>query len=149
MLNVNLTDEVRGVFDRIISIDTEVSNTANDANISDLTNSEMDSLGIEGQQRETFSGIVKGAQEEAANDIHNKRNAERKERLKTYRRKALEELRDKQVHKCRRAIKKDPLDKDQLEDAIGEIASGFTKRIVGGVKRNGSDPSIRAAQNGY
>ena len=57
MLNVNLTDEVRGVFDRIISIDTEVSNTANDANISDLTNSEMDSLGIEGQQRETFSGV--------------------------------------------------------------------------------------------
>jgi len=150
-LNVELTDEVRGVFDRMIATEREIATTAARNELLDLTAKELDSLGFTGTARATAAGLMPKARDAAAESLRQARDENRKQRLAKYQRESLDELREEPVHRARADMRKTPLDLQAVRDNYGdEVAETLRKKHPGGLKNeDGVDPEIFAAEHGF
>lgn len=150
-LNAPLTDEVRGVFDRMISTEREIATTAARNELLDLTARELDILGLTGQTRETAAELMGRGREAAAEALEQARAENRDARMKKYLREAREEVREMQVYAARRALRTTPLDLDAVREGYGEdTAKALLKSLPGSARKEGGmDPEIFAAEHGY
>lgn len=150
-LRVELNDDVRGVFDRMLSTEREVAATAARNELIDLTQKELDSLGITGPAREFAGKLMTAARETAAQRLAQDRNRERKQRLGQYAKEAREELMELMVYQARSDIRKTPLDAATVRELYGEdSAKALRKALPFGLKEEGGvDPEIFAAEHGF
>lgn len=150
-LNAPLTDEVRSVFDRMISTEREIAATAARNELLDLTARELDALGLTGTARETAGGLVSRGREAAAEALERARAENRKSRQAKYLREAWEEVREMQAYKARKALRQTPLDLEAVRDGYGEdTARALLKSLPGAARKEGGvDPEIFAAEQGY
>ena len=150
-LNVELNDEVRGVFDRMLATDAEIEEATIQHGIVDLTTGELDALGVTRPQQEVTRKVIQTAKAIAAQRLEKKREYERTRRLSDYRRQAADEVDALPSSQAKAAMRKTPLNKDALTAAVGEDAArALMAKGVGLVSEKGdADPTILAAQLGY
>ena len=150
-LNVELNDEVRGVFDRMLATDAEIEEATIQHGIVDLTTGELDALGLTRPQQEVTRKVIQTAKAIAAQRLEKKREYERTRRLSDYRRQAADEVDALPSSQAKAAMRKTPLNKDALTAAVGEDAArALMAKGVGLVSEKGdADPTILAAQLGY
>ena len=151
MLNVELNDEVRSVFDRMLATDAEIEEATIQHGIVDLTTGELDALGVAKPQQEVTRKVIQTAKAIAAQRLQEKREYERTQRLADYRRQAAKEVDALPSSQAKAAMRKTPLNKDALTAAVGEEATQeLMARGVGLVSEKGeADPTILAARHGY
>lgn len=151
MLNVELNDEVRGVFDRILATDAEIEEATIQHGLVDLTTGELDALGVTKPQQEVTRRVIQTAKAIAAQRLQEKREYERTQRLADYRRQAAKEVDALPSSQAKAAMRRTPLNKNALIAAVGEEATReLMARGVGLVSEKGEvDPTILAAQRGY
>ncbi len=150
-LNAPLTDEVRGVFGRMIAPEREIAETAARNELLDLTARELDALGLTGHARVTAAGLMGKGREAAAEALDRARTENRKARLEKYQREAREEISEVKVYKTRAAMRKTPLDLETVREVCGEnTVKALLRKPPGAVKMDsGLDPEIFAAEQGY
>ena len=151
LLNVELNDEVRGVFDRMLATDAEIEEATIQHGIVDLTTGELDALGVAKPQQEVTRKVIQTAKAIAAQRLQEKREYERTQRLADYRRQAAKEVDALPSSQAKAAMRKTPLNKDALTAAVGEEATQeLMARGVGlASEKGGADPTILAARHGY
>ena len=151
LLNVELNDEVRGVFDRMLATDAEIEEATIQHGIVDLTTGELDALGVAKPQQEVTRKVIQTAKAIAAQRLQEKREYERTQGLADYRRQAAKEVDALPSSQAKAAMRKPPLNKDALTAAVGEEATQeLMARGVGLVsEKGGADPTILAARHGY
>lgn len=149
-LGVNLDDNIRTVFDRIMATDLEMEQTAAANELFSITQAQLDALGLTGNERLFVSGLMDAAKRKASESIQNARNKRRKERLKQYREDAEEELSESPLYTALADMKKAPIDIDFIEENFGpEIAKEIRRKIPRKTKSGGADPEIFAAEHGF
>lgn len=149
-LNVNLTDEVRGVFDRMISTEQEMATEAMQNQLLDLTQAELDALGLTGLQRDTAAGLMDKARAEATESLQRARDINRRERRRTYIAEATEEVDNDPLYKALEAVKGKPINLEYVADEYGDkIANRLYRKFKGTFDSNGTtDPEALAAELG-
>lgn len=150
-LNAPLTDEVRGVFDRLLSSEREIAATAARNELLDLTARELDALGLTGTARTTAAGLMGKGREAAAQSLQKSRDANRKARQEKYTREARDEVRAMPVYRARSDLRRTPLDLEAVREGFGEdTARSLLKSLPGSARKDGGiDPEIFAAEHGY
>lgn len=150
-LNAPLTDEVRGVFDRLLSSEREIAATAARNELLDLTARELDALGLTGTARTTAAGLMGKGREAAAQSLQKSRDANRKARMEKYTREARDEVRAMPVYRARGDLRRTPLDLEAVREGFGEdTARSLLKSLPGSARKDGGvDPEIFAAEHGY
>ena len=150
-LNVELTDDVRGVFDRLLATDAEMNARAVENGLVDLTARELDALGLKGADRIAVSGLMKSAVDAAAERMRADRDRRRDEQLKTWAREAKTEVESLPVYAARRDMQKTGLDKDAVRRNYGDRLVGEVLHALPGSLRNkgGADPELFALEHGF
>ena len=150
-LNVELTDDVRGVFDRLLATDAEMNARAVENGLVDLTARELDALGLKGADRIAVSGLMKSAVDAAAERMRADRDRRRDEQLKTWAREAKTEVESLPVYAARRDMQKIGLDKDAVRRNYGDRLVGEVLHALPGSLRNkgGADPELFALEHGF
>jgi len=149
-LNVELTDEVRGVFDRMLATQEEIEDAAAQAELVDLTTGELQAMGVSPVQMAYTRRVLDEAKAKAAERLQQKRDQERKARLADYRRQAHEELSQLQHNVARSDMRKTPIDLDAVRALMGDdFANALMKKQPGAFKKGGMDPGQFAMQHGY
>ena len=151
MLNVELNDEVRGVFDRMLATDAEIEEATIQHGLVDLTTGELDALGVTKPQQEVTRRVIQTAKAIAAQRLQEKREYERTQRMADYRRQAAKEVNALPSSQAKAAMRRTPLNKNALIAAVGEEATrDLMAKGVGLVSEKGeADPTILAARQGY
>lgn len=150
-LNVELTDDVRGVFDRLLATDAEMNARAVENGLVDLTARELDALGLKGADRIAVSGLMKSAVDAAAERMRADRDRRRDEQLKTWAREAKTEVESLPVYAARRDMQKIGLDKDAVRRNYGDRLVGEVLHALPRSLRNkgGADPELFALEHGF
>jgi len=148
---VELTDDVRGVFDRLLATDAEMNARAVENGLVDLTARELDALGLKGADRIAVSGLMKSAVDAAAERMRADRDRRRDEQLKTWAREAKTEVESLPVYAARRDMQKTGLDKDAVRRNYGDRLVGEVLHALPGSLRNkgGADPELFALEHGF
>ena len=149
-LNVELTDDVRDVFGRMLATDQEIEAAARENGLHDLTRKELDALGVQGAERVYASGLMRAAKDAAATRMQEARDANRKEQLAAWAREAREEIARDPLYVAMRGMRAEPLDLEAVRETLGEdMAASVMRRVPGGLKRGGVSPEIFAAEHGF
>ena len=150
-IGVELNDEVRAVFDRMIATQEEIEAAAVEYNLLNLTTEELDAMGVTRAQQEYARQTLETAKRLAAERLHQKRDAERKSRRTDYAKKASEELRGNPRYLAAANMRKAPIDLEIMRSLIGdEAVNNLMRRHPGSLKKDsGVDPTVFAAEHGY
>lgn len=149
-LNVELTDDVRGVFDRLLATDAEVNARAVENGLTDLSAHELDALGLKGADRIVASGLMKAASESASEKMRRDRDRQRQRQLRIWAKEAREEVDAMPVYIARRDIQKLGLDMETVRREYGDQAERLMRSLPGSLRREGGvDPELFALEHGY
>lgn len=150
-LNAPITDEVRGVFDRMLAAENEIESAARQQSLHTFTEQELDALGLTGDERAQFRNMAQEERDRAATRLVNDRNQNRGERRRRYIREAVKEVMQQRVYRARSDLSRTPLDLQALVDAFGDKAVRELRKKLPCIarKENGADPELFAAEHGY
>lgn len=150
-LGVELNDDVRAVFDRMLATQEEIEDAAARFELVDRTTGELQAMGMDGAQMAYTRRVLDEARKGAFQRLREQRDADRKARLADYRRLAMSELRGEQVHQARSDMRKTPVDLEAVRALVGdEVAARLQKKQPGTFKKDGGvDPGQFAMEHGY
>lgn len=151
-LNVELSDEVRGVFDRMIATREEIEETAAEHEVINLTSDQMDAMGMPRSQQEYNRAVLAEAKKMAAERLQERRDSDRLARRARFEREAREEVSARPAYQAKRDMQKEPIDFIPLRASVGDwLAEKFYRAVPGGVSKRkaGADPEAFAAAHGY
>lgn len=150
-LDVELTDDVRNVFSRLLATDIEIEAAARNSGLLDMDAKYLEALGVpEGAERVYASGLMKAVKDAGAARLRAARDADRKKQLADWSKKARQEIDDDPLYSAMRDLRKEPLDLDAVRESLGdELAERLRKRVPGGLKRGGKNPEVFAAEHGF
>lgn len=152
-LGVEIHDEVRGVFDRMLASEWAIEKAAADNELFTLTKKELDTLKVEGIEREFQGALISAAKRRAVEMLERVRNKERKERRAAWAKEAREAILQDPLYAARQELYKEGgfLDRDMVAALYGEEAVKAIRRKVGigAIREGGQDPQIFAAQHGF
>ncbi len=149
-LRVELNDDVRAVFSRMISTEQEINRAASENELLELTAKEISTLGLTDNEAAQINAASANAREQAAEALQNARDANRIERRAKYAREAAVELAENQTYIARRDLRKTPLDIDAITSNFGEnLAAALRKKLPATTKKDGADPEAFASEHGY
>jgi hypothetical protein len=152
-LGVELNDEVRGVFDRLLATEEEIEQVAASNELFALTQKELDALGVKGPERNYQASLMEAAKRRAVEKLQQTRDRERKSRLAQWAKEARAEILQDPVYAARSELyaKDGFLDADAIAARYGEDALKSFRKSVGafGVKPGGQDPELFAAKHGF
>lgn len=149
-LNVELTDDVRDVFTRMLATDQEIETAARENGLLDLTTKQLDALGVQGADRVYASGLMRAAKDAAAARMQEARDRGRKEQLAAWAKEAREEINRDPIYIALKDMRGIPLDLEAVRESLGEdMAATLMRRVPGGLKRGGVAPEIFAAEHGF
>ena len=149
-LNVELTDDVRGVFDRLLATDAEVNARAVENGLTDLSAHELDALGVQGADRIVVSNLMKAAADTAVEKLQQDRDRRRQQQLRIWAKEAREEVATMPVYVARRDIQKLGLDMETVRREYGDQAERLMRSLPGSLRREGGvDPELFALEHGY
>lgn len=149
-LGAEITDEVRGVFDRILAAEDQVDQALKDLHLDRPSSAELDRLGITGRRRAKILSDAKALAEEAAAKLYKARQAGAREREARLRKDAVEQLKTERPFVARSKMRATPLDLDYVKEVFGdEYARRLQKKMPGLFREGGAEPESFARDNGY
>ena len=152
-LGVELNDEVRGVFDRLLATEEEIEQVAASNELFALTQKELDALGVKGPERNYQASLMEAAKRRAVEKLQLTRDRDRRSRLAQWAKDARAEILQDPVYAARSELytKDGFLDADAIAARYGEDALKSLRKSVGafGVKPGGQDPELFAARHGF
>ena len=152
-LNVELNDDVRGVFDRLLATEDEIEQVAASNELFALTQKELDALGVKGPERNYQASLMEAAKRRAVEKLQLARDRDRRSRLAQWAKEARAEILQDPVYAARSELyaKDGFLDADAIAARYGEDALKSLRKSVGafGVKPGGQDPELFAAKHGF
>lgn len=151
-LHVELTDEVRDVFDRMLAHEEEMDLRAEAAGARDETARLLDALGLKGAKRLEIEGLMTEAKAEAAEKLRRARDADRPKLVRAWTKEAKEQMEREKVYVARKAIRRTPIDLVSFDDVNGEeLGKALLKKLPGSATRRegGVEPETLAAELGY
>ena len=152
-LGVELNDEVRGVFDRLLATEEEIEQVAASNELFALTQKELDALGVKGPERNYQASLMEAAKRRAVEKLQLARDRDRRSRLSQWAKEARAEILQDPVYAARSELytKDGFLDADAIAARHGDDALKSLRKSVGafGVKPGGQDPEIFAAKHGF
>ena len=151
-LHVELTDEVRDVFDRMLAHEEEMDLRAEAAGARDETARLLDALGLKGAKRLEIEGLMTEAKAEAAEKLRRARDENRLKLLRGWAKEAKEQMEREKVYVARKAIRRTPIDLASFNDVNGEeLGKALVKKLPGSATRRegGVEPETLAAELGY
>jgi len=132
-LGVNLTPEIRGVFDRMLTVDAKVEATLGEIGLQPLTDSEMKALGVLPEDKEYLDKLYADAQDEAERSMFSTITKGIKNQIKGWRKDANEAADNNPMHQNVRAfIKSRGIDK---ATAISIFGPDIVERMPAGLDR--------------
>lgn len=147
---MELTDDVRGVFDRLLATDAEVNARAVENGLTDLSAHELDALGVQGADRIVVSNLMKAAADTAVEKLQQDRDRRRQQQLRIWAKEAREEVDTMPVYVARRDIQKLGLDMETVRREYGDQAERLMRSLPGSLRREGGvDPELFALEHGY
>lgn len=149
-LDVELNDDVRAVFDRIIAAEEDIQAAAVANGIRSDSAKIMDALGLQGAERLELEGLVKEAEDAAADALRKEREKEIRARAKEWRVKADEAIAEDPVYRARKYMLANPIDIDSIVETYGkDLAKRFTEKLPFGAKTGGDNPELVAFDFGF
>lgn len=151
-LHVELTDEVRDVFDRMLAHEEEMDLRAEAAGARDETARLLDALDLKGAKRLEIEGLMTEAKAEAAEKLRRARDADRPKLVRAWTKEAKEQMEREKVYVARKAIRRTPIDLASFDDVNGEeLGKALLKKLPGSATRRegGVEPEALAAELGY
>lgn len=151
-LHVELTDEVRDVFDRMLAHEEEMDLRAEAAGARDETARLLDALDLKGAKRLEIEGLITEAKAEAAEKLRRARDENRLKLLREWAKEAQEQMEREKVYVARKAIRRTPIDLASFNDVNGEeLGKALVKKLPGSATRRegGVEPETLAAELGY
>ena len=151
-LHVELTDEVRDVFDRMLAHEEEMDLRAEAAGARDETARLLDALDLKGAKRLEIEGLITEAKAEAAEKLRRARDENRLKLLRGWAKEAKEQMEREKVYVARKAIRRTPIDLASFNDVNGEeLGKALVKKLPGSATRRegGVEPETLAAELGY
>ncbi len=151
-LHVELTDEVRDVFDRMLAHEEEMDLRAEAAGARDETARLLDALDLKGAKRLEIEGLITEAKAEAAEKLRRARDENRLKLLRGWAKEAQEQMEREKVYVARKAIRRTPIDLASFNDVNGEeLGKALVKKLPGSATRRegGVEPETLAAELGY
>lgn len=151
-LHVELTDEVRDVFDRMLAHEEEMDLKAEAAGARDETARLLDALDLKGAKRLEIEGLMTEAKAEAAEKLRRARDENRLKLLRGWAKEAKEQMEREKVYVARKAIRRTPIDLASFNDVNGEeLGKALVKKLPGSATRRegGVEPETLAAELGY
>ena len=155
-LGVEINDDVRGVFDRMLATEQEMDETSALNELAALQAAELDKLHVTGADRQYMSGLLDIAKQKAVAAVERERNRERQARTRQYAVEAREELLKDRVYAAMAEMRKPRkrLNVALLISMVGEEAvdilrkKGFGKTALER-KNHGQDPNLFAWKYGF
>ena len=150
-LNIELTDEVRGVMSRLLASEEDIEAAARNGGIEEASAALLDALGLKGADRLALQGLIVQDKDKAAAALRKQREALFQRHRKQWEEWALEDLAKETVYAARDDIAKTPINWDDFADAYGEdLAKALAKKMPGLIshKATGNAEEI-AANHGY
>ena len=151
-LGVELTDDVRGVFDRMLAYDTQVEEAASEVGLFDLTEKDLESLDkLSAADKKNALQMISIAKEFAVESLRQKANKNLRARVKGYKEKAEAEVADNQFYNDVAAIiAAGGIDIELAKHLFDEATIKAINLKHGKVfTKDGGNLEIIAATNGY
>lgn len=150
MLDVELTDEVREVFDRLVASDEDIEAAAAARSVRDESAGILDALGVKGADRLTMEGLIADAKDKAADALRRDRARNRRDNVKQWRDEVERELDNDPVYQARKAMRRTPIDLDAVVETYGqEMADKLRAKLPAAMKRGGDNPELLAFDYGF
>lgn len=150
MLDVELTDEVREVFDRLVASDEDIEAAAAARSVRDESAGILDALGVKGADRLTMEGLIADAKDKAADALRRDRARNRRDNVKQWRDEVKRELDNDPVYQARKAMRRTPIDLDAVVETYGqEMADKLRAKLPAAMKRGGDNPELLAFDYGF
>ena len=150
MLDVELTDEVREVFDRLVASDEDIEAAAAARSVRDESAGILDALGVKGADRLTMEGLIADAKDKAADALRRDRARNRRDNVKQWRDEVERELDNDHVYQARKAMRRTPIDLDAVVETYGqEMADKLRAKLPAAMKRGGDNPELLAFDYGF
>lgn len=150
MLDVELTDEVREVFDRLVASDEDIEAAAAARSVRDESAGILDALGVKGADRLTMEGLIADAKDKAADALRRDRARNRRDNVKQWRDEVESELDNDPVYQARKAMRRTPIDLDAVVETYGqEMADKLRAKLPAAMKRGGDNPELLAFDYGF
>ena len=150
MLDVELTAEVREVFDRLVASDEDIEAAAAARSVRDESAGILDALGVKGADRLTMEGLIADAKDKAADALRRDRARNRRDNVKQWRDEVERELDNDPVYQARKAMRRTPIDLDAVVETYGqEMADKLRAKLPAAMKRGGDNPELLAFDYGF
>lgn len=150
MLDVELNDEVREVFDRLVASDEDIDAAAAARSVRDESAGILDALGVKGADRLTMEGLIADAKDKAADALRRDRARNRRDNVKQWRDEVERELDNDPVYRARKAMRRTPIDLDAVVETYGqEMADKLRAKLPAAMKRGGDNPELLAFDYGF
>lgn len=152
-LGVEINDEVRGIFDRILASEQAIEESAIANELFTLTKKELDTLGVEDIERKFQGALISAAKRRAIDLLDKARNRDRAQRRSEWAKQAREDILQDPMYAARQELytAEGFLDKDMVAALYGEDAVKAIRRKVGvkAIRSGGQDPQLFAAKHGF
>lgn len=150
-LNVQLTDEVREVFDRMLATEEEIREVYRENEIATRTEEIADALELTGADRKAYLGAAQGVADAAEHRLTRERNADMRQRRRQYTAEAKAAVNGDKLYDLVAGLKDAPLDLDDLKANFGQdVVNALRARNSGWVRRgSGVIAEELASQYGY
>ena len=151
-LGVELDDDVRGFFDRLLAAEARIEETAAANELMAMTRKELDALGVSGPDRDFAAGLMRAAKERAVEKLQQRMNRERSTRRAAWAEEARAGIMADPVYMARAAMRGEgALDPVLTAELYGEDAVKTLRKNAGpGVfRKDGADPELFAAEHGF
>ncbi|MFP4257119.1 MAG: hypothetical protein ACLFQ9_09675 [Desulfobacterales bacterium] len=148
-LDVNLTDSVRSVFDRMLADETQIRNAAIENDMEIMSKTEMDALGIVAEDRKYMERLLSEAKSKAEQAMVRDRERGKSWRRKQWRKQARETVDAMTEYQVIRELADGVgLDRRELIAMFGaDIESAMPR--TGMTRENGRSPEAVAAEHNY
>lgn len=149
-LDVEISDDVRGVFDRWLASEEDIAAAAAANDIHGFTAPLLDSLGLQGADRLELEGMISDALGKASDALRRERARYRRDHIQQWRDEVEQELAEDPVYRARAAMRRTPIDLDAVVDAYGqELADALRAKLPATMKKGGDNPELLAFDYGF
>lgn len=149
-LDVEISDDVREVFDRWLASEEDIAAAAAANDIHGFTAPLLDSLGLQGADRLELEGMISDAMGKASDALRRDRARYRRDHIQQWRDEVEQELAADPVYQARAAMRRTPIDLDAVVDAYGqELADALRVKLPASMKKGGDNPEALAFDYGF
>lgn len=151
-LNVQLTDEIRGVFDRMLATDEQIDLYSEEIGLKVRTQKEMDALGLGEEDKAYLKKVVQGVKDRAKVEHQQAKDRRQAEMLKEWNQEAKDQMAEEQVHRLRAELsaKGRGLDIEIIRGEYGQdMVDAVNAKRMGMIQRDGQEPIAVAEEYEY